>query len=405
MKAQRLCLDKINTLPPSIIESILCRVPIEEAVRTSILSKEWRYKWTKIPELMFVEDELNENQLSVLEQTFEKPSERKEMSTRCKFFYAIYQVLLLHEGPILQFSLYMKADETCVEIDHIILHLSRNCSVKKLFLSFSYSSKCKLPSAIFSLHQITNLHLHMCHLDHQPTFSGFGNLTSLFMRCVETSKKTLLHLLSNSPLLKDVALLLDEESIICNDKSTITELFECLPLIEDLCMLYGVIECFAQEGVPLVLQTPLIHLRDFFLGNVCIIDTHWLPFVCFVIRSSPNLEILKLAIFHDQDLEKSEIESEIKSVTLENCMDIWLDHLSEFEMEDFTNLKPYLEFVKLILAKAPVLKKLIIVLDYEIAEDEEMLILKLLSSSPRASPLVEITVRRHSEEEINGVQC
>ncbi|GJZ69836.1 hypothetical protein Tco_0633386, partial [Tanacetum coccineum] len=92
---------------------------------------------------------------------------------------------------------------------------------------------------------------------------------------------------------------LEEESIICNDKSTINELFECLPLTEDLY---------------------------------------------------------------------------------------------------FTNL----EFVKLILAKSPVLKKLIIVLDYEVAEDEDMLILKLLSSCPRASPLVEIIVRRHSDEEMQS---
>ncbi|KAM0058871.1 putative F-box-like domain superfamily protein [Helianthus debilis subsp. tardiflorus] len=43
--------DLITTLPQAIIETILCLLPIEEAARTSILSRAWRYKWTTIPKL------------------------------------------------------------------------------------------------------------------------------------------------------------------------------------------------------------------------------------------------------------------------------------------------------------------------------------------------------------------
>ncbi|MFS8031599.1 putative F-box-like domain superfamily protein [Helianthus anomalus] len=53
-KAQQL--DRITTLPQSIIETILCLLPIEETARTSILSREWRFKWTTIPKLVFLDD-------------------------------------------------------------------------------------------------------------------------------------------------------------------------------------------------------------------------------------------------------------------------------------------------------------------------------------------------------------
>ncbi|KAM0058870.1 putative F-box-like domain superfamily protein [Helianthus debilis subsp. tardiflorus] len=46
-------LDIITRIPQAIIETILCLLPIEGAARTSILSKEWRYRWTKIPKLVF----------------------------------------------------------------------------------------------------------------------------------------------------------------------------------------------------------------------------------------------------------------------------------------------------------------------------------------------------------------
>ncbi|KAJ0432728.1 hypothetical protein HanIR_Chr17g0862421 [Helianthus annuus] len=46
-------LDIITRLPQAIIETILCLFLIEEAASTGIFSKEWRYRWTKIPKLVF----------------------------------------------------------------------------------------------------------------------------------------------------------------------------------------------------------------------------------------------------------------------------------------------------------------------------------------------------------------
>ncbi|GJR47246.1 GEM-associated protein 2 [Tanacetum coccineum] len=47
-------MDRISNLPLSIIETILCLLPYHDVVRTSTLSKEWRYHWTKIPKIMVI---------------------------------------------------------------------------------------------------------------------------------------------------------------------------------------------------------------------------------------------------------------------------------------------------------------------------------------------------------------
>ncbi|KAM0017574.1 putative F-box domain, FBD domain, leucine-rich repeat domain superfamily [Helianthus debilis subsp. tardiflorus] len=52
-KAQRLSSTTINTLPQTIIENILCLLPIQEAARTSILSREWRNHAVKKLKLAF----------------------------------------------------------------------------------------------------------------------------------------------------------------------------------------------------------------------------------------------------------------------------------------------------------------------------------------------------------------
>lgn len=45
--------DVISNLPEDIINLILVHLPIRDAIRTSILSTNWRYKWDSIPDLVF----------------------------------------------------------------------------------------------------------------------------------------------------------------------------------------------------------------------------------------------------------------------------------------------------------------------------------------------------------------
>lgn len=201
-------MDMISNLPPNIIETVLCFLPIQEATKTSIISREWRYRWIKIPKLVF-----EEAKFQVSYDVAESSSNRRIMFRRKKFFSAISQVVLMHEGPIHEFNLFMLPDDagvenhTCVEIDRIIFHLSRKHTVKKLTIDFQYGIY-KLPYSLFSFSHLSDLCLVGCSFSHKPTFNGFRRLTSLSLDGVYISKKTLLHLLSSCPLLKNVTLVI-----------------------------------------------------------------------------------------------------------------------------------------------------------------------------------------------------
>ncbi|KAI3826416.1 hypothetical protein L1987_00464 [Smallanthus sonchifolius] len=286
----------------------------------------------------------------------------------------------LHQGAIHEFSLSMYAHGSCVEIDHIIDHLSRLNTVKKLTLD---TSGYWIPESLFSLHKLTDLYLHHCRLDVQPTFSGFGSLTNLYMENVIITKKMLLLFLSSCPLLKTVTLNPDLGSLADIDDSTVIELFECLPVIENLSIRLSMLKYFAQGKVPNKLPAALVHLKYLCIRDAPSVYKYRIPCLVFLIRSSPNLEKLKLKIFYDLRLGTSE------KYYYSNMR---LEHLNEIEIEFWTKRKFKLDFLKLILAKSPVLKKVKILLRNKVSMDEELQISRIFLRYPCVSPVVEIIV-------------
>nr|XP_043635136.1 uncharacterized protein LOC122606240 [Erigeron canadensis] len=117
-----------------------------------------------------------------------------------------------------------------------------------------------------------------------------------------------------------------------------------------------------------------------------------LPLLAFMMRSSPNLEKLKLLKGAWSTANGDSSSYGDFSTELEDAPDIWLEHMKEFEFKNFTNDKYELAFVRLILAKSPVLKKVSIVLHYTVSNEAETPILRILLSYPRASPVAVITV-------------
>ncbi|KAI3688366.1 hypothetical protein L1987_82078 [Smallanthus sonchifolius] len=229
------------------------------------------------------------------------------MAKRCKLFYAIYQVLLMHEGPIHEFTLSMEADGSCVEIDHIILHLSKKNTVKILKLDFN--GRYKLPLSFFSLHQLTDLYLNDCALELQPLFNGFGSLTTLYVQFLWTCEKALLRLLSSCPLLKRLTINSDAATITGIDDFTIVDLFECLPVIEYLSVWFYIVLCFGTDRLPKELPTALIHLKCLCIEYICFRHKYGLPFLFFLLEAPPNLEKLKLEMIDDTWLDEYEMDS------------------------------------------------------------------------------------------------
>ena len=97
-KIHRMKEDRISKLPQNLQETILGFLPIQDAVKSSILSTKWRHCWTMIPNLIF-DFEFVDRIMSKLDG-IRNPELRAH-----KLVSVINKVLLLHNGPILKFSL------------------------------------------------------------------------------------------------------------------------------------------------------------------------------------------------------------------------------------------------------------------------------------------------------------
>ncbi|KAL4561331.1 hypothetical protein LXL04_033495 [Taraxacum kok-saghyz] len=76
--------DRISNLPEHLIDSILERLPFEDAVKTSIISQNWRYKWTTMKVL-------------VLDEHFSNKYAKNGAFGRNGFIRVITRILILHE--------------------------------------------------------------------------------------------------------------------------------------------------------------------------------------------------------------------------------------------------------------------------------------------------------------------
>ncbi|GJU52055.1 F-box/FBD/LRR-repeat protein-like protein [Tanacetum coccineum] len=265
-------MDRISNVPPGVIEIILCLLPTQEAVRTSILSREWRYRWIKIPKLVFEE----------------------------------YKFQVSADGAELPVLL----------------------------------SKC-----------ITSQEVNHTYISHSI------------------------------------------------DTFTIIDLFECLTVIESLSIPFGIFEIFkpfVHGRVPRELPTTL-HLKFLYMHDVCFTQKQndGLSILVLLMKSSPKLEKIEIDNM-DLDEDDSSMEDELfteddlHSFKLEDYSDIWLEHMRELHIVKFKNWGNELNFVKLILAKSPLLKKARMRIDYRMFdEDEKLQMYQMLLSSPRASPVVD----------------
>ncbi|KAJ0433036.1 putative F-box domain, leucine-rich repeat domain superfamily, F-box-like domain superfamily [Helianthus annuus] len=132
--------DRISYLPSSLIQTILTLLPIRDAFRTTAVSRNWRHHCVNLPKLEF-DDRLLQG----------SSNNKQSHIIKCKVLHAIYSVLLLlHRGPVLEFSLCVSQLPSCCEI---ILHLANNNTLEKFNLFMSYGNDYKLPKSFFGLHQ------------------------------------------------------------------------------------------------------------------------------------------------------------------------------------------------------------------------------------------------------------
>ena len=180
-------------MPDEILVSILSRLSLREAVRTSVLSKPWRYVWTSIPALNF-----DANDISRV------PLGDHEYNKR------VSGVLAQHRGPNLdEFRVCYKLDkESSSHIDRWIGFALSN-RVHTVELSLSNLNKQPFPDKCYILrHQVLGLSALGSPLKKSSSnmFVGFKSLKTLSLKAVQVDDKAIEYFLSNCPLLERLSL-------------------------------------------------------------------------------------------------------------------------------------------------------------------------------------------------------
>ncbi|KAK9051149.1 hypothetical protein SSX86_027775 [Deinandra increscens subsp. villosa] len=313
MKTQ--CLNSnITTLPQNIIETILTLMPIRDALRTSILSKKWRYIWRSMPKLVFTQD--------MVELPLPSGYGYGQLKNY-KLVNAIFHVLLLHNGPtILEFNFDVGKHQMVSEFDQILSYLSKGNGVKELILVIG---RYNLPVSFFSLQGLERIQLRDCGFQPPLTFKGFRWLKSMMLMNCEVSARRLQWFLSKCRLIEHFHLSGYQQLIhflAGQSKFTFVDLLWCVPLIQDL------------------------NISEYYMKVMY--DDEKLP----VQQTPPNF------------------------LDLEDHSDLKLDNLETLVIERFSDLPLEREFAKLVMAKSPVLKKVRIELHDKVSIDEELKMLR-----------------------------
>ncbi|XP_052188100.1 F-box/FBD/LRR-repeat protein At1g13570-like [Diospyros lotus] len=417
--------DIISHLPADVKEKILMCLPIEDAVRTSILSKKWRHSWERLPQLVFDNDFCR----------------KARTAPKNELLMAMYQVLLRHRGPIVKLKLSLFALKSCSEIDHLIYFVSNN-DIQELSLLIQRGQAYKLPSSFFSCLQLKHLELRFCTFNPPPRFGGFSMLLSLEFQDVSITSKVLSTLISscprleklklgsckifsfsnleisapkltslvfdgkfrslsfkNTPKLARISLLLYEmfpsQRYEGEDLSNWLTLFSGLPALEFLGVDYGCLELISAGGVPERLPNTLSNLKILELSFISFQRMFEVSSIFCLIRSSPHLEKLKIGVLVD-GIEH--VNNVANFIAVEGWLaDISLNKLKEVEMQEVWGTRAELEFIKLLLGKSPALEKIVIGTN-ELFGHEALKFLHEVMRFRRLSPLAEVYYSNPDED-------
>ncbi|XP_051149963.1 F-box/FBD/LRR-repeat protein At1g13570-like [Andrographis paniculata] len=175
--------DRITGLPDNTIDEILKYLPLKEVVRTSVLSREWRYKWLSVPHLDFSWDF------------------QKSLPSECPIEGVISHILLLHKGPIVKFSL-RYSNYAHVVVSRWLQILKTKCVEDFSLGVWAETTIYAIPSDLFSFHLLRHLQLNLVAITLPTTFKGFPELVKLTLELVEITYEELRMFICSCPKLE-----------------------------------------------------------------------------------------------------------------------------------------------------------------------------------------------------------
>ncbi|CAI9097510.1 OLC1v1033956C1 [Oldenlandia corymbosa var. corymbosa] len=400
--------DIISNLPSELIQHILGLMPLRDAARTCALSRHWRNVWLKLPKLVF-------------DRTFGRVYPL-DPSSREKVLLRISQILLAHDGPILEFKLSIPGLESCWETDQFMKSVSRK-GVQKLVLKFPRGNRHTLHSSTFSCRELEKLILRGCDIKPPPSFRGFSNLVRLMLSEITVTADVLARFIAGSPFLKCLCL---DGSPPCDVLTVISPKLKCLfchtyfgtsirvfaPRLINVSLISNVPRAML-EGKQTTLQAKdfLKHVcilaldhyymkmllragSSFKFKNLSVLSLHGIYFpsvdevkgVLLFIDGCPTLRKIKIAVarvFSNFEAltnrDTVEFFKGLKEKDISSC------HVREVEMLYVTGSWPELAFMRMLLNKLLMLETMVIEPNFEIVNDGGLYILKEVSKFSRVS--------------------
>ncbi|CAI9116648.1 OLC1v1017846C1 [Oldenlandia corymbosa var. corymbosa] len=377
--------DKISNLPGHILDKVLSHLSLRDAVRTSVLSSKWRYKWITLPHLVF------DNQ-SVL------VSSQDQSLIKNKLVNIVDHVLLLHSGPIQKFKLSHRDLQGVSDIDRWILFLSRG-SFKEFVLEIWKGHRYKLPSSLYFCQNLVHLELFNCLLKPPAAFSGFKNLKSIDLQHITMDQDAFEFLISSCPLLErltlmnfdgftnlhihapnllffDVGGVFDnvsfqdtfhlavvsiglytntgyDRNLTFGSAGNLIKFFSHLPRIQRLEVQSYFLKYLTAGKVPVRLPMPCVEL-SFLSLRINFNDVEESLAALCLLRSSPNLQELEM-LARPEELNGARISINVLEEDYEICP---FNQLRFVKIAGISGLKQELNFIKFLLANSPVLEKM-----------------------------------------------
>ncbi|KAJ4840629.1 hypothetical protein Tsubulata_023562 [Turnera subulata] len=421
-------LDRISNLPDNVIDCILSKLPILDAIDTSLLSKTWRDKWMLSMSSLVFDD---------LDIRFSGSCDHHDDDVEdCAYCFTkiVNAALIVHDGPINRFVVRARTIASRSELGMWITHLSRK-HVEDFQLVFGVSHRDHdLPPRFYSFHHLTRLELrNLVMANLPPDFDGFKSLTTMDLNSVEIASHSLERLIFLCPQLKTLKLIYVSLDYLCINAPKLESFefigsfksawFESTPSLVMLCVRLD-------EGVARWVRTTYNRCIELdqnmeFLSGIHTFDAgmHFLKFLVagsppkqvpaatlnslvrlqlssfklhdlaavssalFLIRSSPNLQFLKVSVTSSHGRDNPSSTPVVQLLEEAKCS-LSLPKLSQAMLQWFSGTEPEMELMKIILACSPWLQEMAIVPD--IPSRKEASILKTLLCLPRASPLAEI---------------
>ncbi|KAJ0809806.1 putative F-box domain, FBD domain, leucine-rich repeat domain superfamily [Helianthus annuus] len=413
--------DRISNLPEHLIDSILERLPIQDVIRTSILSKKWRYKWRSMRAVVF-------------DEQISKKLAKNGAFGRHGFIRVINQVLLLHMGSISKFYLCIPDMflDSFQDVNRWMLYLSTK-GVKDFTITNS-NQRYQLPRCVFSCLELRKLELNKCIFKPPLQFEGFLYLESLVFNNVDFMidlggtainlpqlKKLIMRsctkvynlkihatnlqvlLIMNCPDVMLLELLRSQrlgmvcltltkpiEDFVRLERMNLALMFTNMPRLRWFYIDGHFLKVFIAEK-PRWFPHAVNCLKRLWLIDFSLGDLDHLHGALCLLRNSPHLEELRM--MHTQtESELMRYGEETTSSHLESpgCLDQTLSRLRIVELSPLQGSRPQLLFVKLLLAQSPSLEKFTIQSNGTLDPYKRFNIAKDVMRFPRASPKAEM---------------